>query len=150
MFLNTIEAVCLVDLMIPYIYNWETYFSLNNHIRAAGMSSNFFSAAVAAENLPDHVASPMNVSCDSDATEGPPKSRGRPSGSLNHSTVWKNQKQEAMDLARSKKEAAAIKRVQVNVELEEERLAKEGSSSAHNFLRGTESVCPDGQSTRKT
>ena len=136
--------------MIPYIYNWETYFSLNN-IQADGMSSNFFSAVVAAENLPDLAAAPMDVICsDSDATQPPPKGRGRSSGSLNHSTVEKNRQAAAIDLARSKKEAAAIKRVQVNVELEEERLAKEGSSSAHNFLRGTESVCPDGQSTRKT
>ena len=145
MFLNTIEAVCLVDLMIPYIYNWETYFSLNNNIRADGMSSNFFSAAVAAENLPDHVASPMNVSCDSDATEGPPKSRGRPSGSLNHSTVWKNQKQEAMDLARSKREAAAIKRVQVNVELEEERRAKEGPPLRTTSYLGPKVCAPMGK-----
>ena len=45
--------------MIPYIYNWETYFSLKN-TQADGMSSNFFSAVVAAENLPD-LAAPMNV-----------------------------------------------------------------------------------------
>ncbi len=153
--------------MIPYIYNWETCFSLKN-IQADGMSSNFFSAVVAAENLPDLAAAPMNVLApapmdvvlaaapmdvicsDSDATQPPPKGRGRPSGSLNHATVEKNRQAAAIDKARSKKEAAAIKRVQVNVELEEERLAKEGSSSAHNFLLGTESVCPDGQSTRKT
>ena len=62
--------------MIPNMYNWETYFIFNN-TRADGMSSNLFSAAVAAENLPDRDASPMNVSCDSDQViQQPPMSRG--------------------------------------------------------------------------
>ena len=159
--------------MIPYIYNWETYFSLKN-TQADGMSSNFFSAVVAAENLPD-LAAPMNVLApapmapmnvlasapmdvvlaaapmdvirsDSDAAQPPPKSRGgRPSGSLNHSTIEKNRQAAAIDLARSKKEAAAIKRVQVNVELEEERRAKEGPPLRTTSYLGPKVCAPMGK-----
>ena len=148
--------------MIPYIYNWETYFSLKN-TQADGMSSNFFSAVVAAENLPD-LAAPMNVLApapmdvvlaaapmdvirsDSDAAQPPPKSRGgRPSGSLNHSTIEKNRQAAVIESARSKKETAAIKRIQAQVEIEEERRAKEGPPLRSYSYLGPKVCAPMGK-----
>ena len=51
----------------------------------------------------------------------------------------------AIDLARSKKEAAAIKRVQVNVELEEERRAKEGPPLRTTSYLGPKVCAPMGK-----
>ena len=128
------------------------------------MSSNFFSAVVAAENLPDLAVAPMNVLApapmdvvlaaapmdvicsDSDAAQPPPKGRGgRPSGSLNHSTIEKNRQAAAMAFANSKKEAAAMKRIQAQVEIEEERRAKEGPPLRTTSYLGPKVCAPMGK-----
>ena len=107
--------------MIPYIYNWETYFSLKNYTQADGMSSNFFSAVVAAENLPDLAAAPMNV--------------------LAPALMDVVLAAAPMDVLAP----APIKRIQAQVEIEEERRAKEGPPLRTTSYLGPKVCAPMGK-----
>ena len=123
------------------MYNLKNSFSLNN-TRADLMSSSFFPEVVVlllwqpklpvlmrrfrnrpamtrSRNRPSDDMQPEQASDDmqpeqaSDDTQPPPKSRkGRPSGSLSYSTIYKNRQAASMELARSRKKSASMHKIQ--------------------------------------